>query len=97
MIHKKRHRYHSLCYLLCGAAVALAASLSSVSASTHIFWQDAKSRGYALTDKNPGPGLSADAIVHEGTIVSGTFRPPLDGHQDIVILGAGIQPHRFLN
>ena len=48
--------------------LTLAAAIP-VSAETHVFWYKALQNHYALTD-SLGPALPADAIVHEGKIVT---------------------------
>jgi hypothetical protein len=53
-------------------AVALVLALAALTqAATNIFWYKAVERGYSLEQSNPGPGIPAGAVIHQGMLATG--------------------------
>ena len=71
--YTNRISVHMLKYLL---PLALVLVSSLYSQEIHVFWYKALQNNYALTD-SPGPNIPANAIVHEGKMVTCNHTPGL--------------------
>jgi hypothetical protein len=65
-------------------------TLPQSAVNLHVFWHNAVSNQYGLTD-SAGPALPADAVIHEGLIASGT-RAQHHGGQDPGAIAIGNSP-----
>jgi hypothetical protein len=70
--------------------LAVLAYAWAVSAATYVFWYNAITKNYSLTDCNPGPCLDAGDTVFERMIATGTVAQHSGTSEPSIVFGSGL-------